>query len=80
MDIQEELNLNAEEVLNEEMLNLPSKSPAAQSSQNDFNKVQNINLKDLANDQMLDDEEYEQDIDDYEDDLENFDHQDPGHY
>ena len=75
MDIQEELNLNAEEVLNEEMLNLPSKSP-----QNDFNKVQNINLKDLANDQMLDDEEYEQDIDDYEDDLENFDHQDPGHY
>mgnify|MGYP006089448561 CR=1 FL=1 len=75
MDIQEELNLNAEEVLNEEILNLPSKSP-----QNDFNKVQNINLKDLANDQMLDDEEYEQDIDDYEDDLENFDNQDPGHY
>ena len=75
MDIQEELNLNAEEVLNEEMMNLPSKSP-----QNDFNKVQNINLKDLANDQLMDDEEYEQDIDDYEDDLENFDHQDPGHY
>lgn len=68
MDIQEELNLNAEEVLNEEMMDMPKQSPV-----NDFNKVQNINLKDLANDQ-LDDEEYEQDIDDYEDDLENFDH------
>lgn len=68
MDIQEELNLNAEEVMDEEMMNMPKQSPV-----NDFNKVQNINLKDLANDQ-LDDEEYEQDIDDYEDDLENFDH------
>ena len=70
MDIQEELNLQAEEVLNEEMMSMPIK----QSPVNDFNKVQNINLKDLANDDQLDDEEYEQDIDDYEDDLENFDH------